>query len=150
MDLKGRNFLTLLDFNKEEIRYMLDLAHELKQKKKDGILGEELKGKNIVLIFDKSSTRTRCSFEVAASDEGAHVTYLSNSHMNKKESIEDTAKVFGRMYDAIEYRGFGQDIVEDLAKYSGVPVWNGLTYTDHPTQVLADFMTMEEHIDKPL
>lgn len=150
MDLKGRNFLTLLDFNKEEIRYMLDLAHELKQKKKDGILGEELKGKNIVLIFDKSSTRTRCSFEVAASDEGAHVTYLSNSHMNKKESIEDTAKVFGRMYDAIEYRGFGQDIVEDLAKYSGVPVWNGLTDTDHPTQVLADFMTMEEHIDKPL
>lgn len=150
MDLKGRNFLTLLDFNKEEIRYMLDLAHELKQKKKDGVLGEELKGKNIVLIFDKSSTRTRCSFEVAASDEGAHVTYLSNSHMNKKESIEDTAKVFGRMYDAIEYRGFGQDIVEDLAKYSGVPVWNGLTDTDHPTQVLADFMTMEEHIDKPL
>ena len=150
MDLKGRNFLTLLDFNKEEIRYMLDLAHELKQKKKDGILGEELKGKNIVLIFDKSSTRTRCSFEVAASDEGAHVTYLSNSHMNKKESIEDTAKVFGRMYDAIEYRGFGQDIVEDLAKYSGVPVWNGLTDTDHPTQVLADFMTMEEHINKPL
>ena len=150
MDLKGRNFLTLRDFNKEEIRYMLDLAHELKQKKKDGVLGEELKGKNIVLIFDKSSTRTRCSFEVAASDEGAHVTYLSNSHMNKKESIEDTAKVFGRMYDAIEYRGFGQDIVEDLAKYSGVPVWNGLTDTDHPTQVLADFMTMEEHIDKPL
>ena len=150
MDLKGRNFLTLLDFNKEEIRYMIDLAHELKQKKKDGVLGEELKGKNIVLIFDKSSTRTRCSFEVAASDEGAHVTYLSNSHMNKKESIEDTAKVFGRMYDAIEYRGFGQDIVEDLAKYSGVPVWNGLTDTDHPTQVLADFMTMEEHIDKPL
>ena len=150
MDLKGLNFLTLLYFNKEEIRYMLDLAHELKQKKKDGILGEELKGKNIVLIFDKSSTRTRCSFEVAASDEGAHVTYLSNSHMNNKESIEDTAKVFGRMYDAIEYRGFGQDIVEDLAKYSGVPVWNGLTDTDHLTQVLADFMTMEEHIDKPL
>lgn len=150
MDLKGRSFLTLLDFNKEEIRYMLDLAHELKAKKKKGILGEELKGKNIVLIFDKSSTRTRCSFEVAAADEGAHVTYLSNSHMNKKESIEDTAKVFGRMYDAIEYRGFGQDIVEDLAKYSGVPVWNGLTDTDHPTQVLADFLTMEEHIDKPL
>ncbi len=146
MDLKGRNFLTLLDFNKEEIRYMLDLAHELKQKKKDGILGEELKGKNIVLIFDKSSTRTRCSFEVAASDEGAHVTYLSNSHMNKKESIEDTAKVFGRMYDAIEYRGFGQDIVEDLAKYSGVPVWNGLTNEDHPTQMLADLLTIREHL----
>lgn len=150
MDLKGRSFLTLLDFNKEEIRYMLDLAHQLKKKKREGIPGEELKGKNIVLLFDKSSTRTRCSFEVAAADEGAHVTYLSNSHMNKKESLEDTAKVFGRMYDAIEYRGFGQDIVEDLAKYSGVPVWNGLTDVDHPTQVLADFMTMEEHIDKPL
>lgn len=150
MDLKGRSFLTLLDFNKEEIRYMLDLAHELKAKKKSGVIGEELKGKNIVLIFDKASTRTRSSFEVAAYDEGANVTYLSNSHMNKKESLEDTAKVFGRMYDAIEYRGFGQDIVEELAKYSGVPVWNGLTDTDHPTQVLADFMTMEEHIDKPL
>lgn len=150
MDLKGRSFLTLLDFNKEEIRYMLDLGHQLKQKKKEGICTEELKGKNIVLIFDKSSTRTRCSFEVAAADEGAHVTYLSNSHMNKKESLEDTAKVFGRMFDAIEYRGYGQEIVEDLARYSGVPVWNGLTDTDHPTQVLADFMTMEEHIDKPL
>ena len=150
MDLKGRSFLTLLDFNKEEIRYMLDLAHELKAKKKRGELGEELKGKNIVLIFDKSSTRTRCSFEVGAVDEGAHVTYLSNSHMNKKESLEDSAKVFGRMYDAIEYRGFGQDIVEDLARYSGVPVWNGLTDVDHPTQVLADFMTIEEHLDKPL
>lgn len=150
MNLKGRSFLTLLDFNKEEIRYLLDLAHELKAKKKRGELGEELKGKNIVLIFDKSSTRTRCSFEVGAVDEGAHVTYLSNSHMNKKESLEDTARVFGRMYDAIEYRGFGQDIVEDLARYSGVPVWNGLTDVDHPTQVLADFMTMEEHLQKPL
>ena len=150
MNLKGRSFLTLLDFNREEIRYMLDLAHELKAKKKRGELGEELKGKNIVLIFDKSSTRTRCSFEVGAMDEGAHVTYLSNSHMNKKESLEDSAKVFGRMYDAIEYRGFGQDIVENLARYSGVPVWNGLTDVDHPTQVLADFMTMEEHLDKPL
>ncbi len=150
MDLKGRSFLTLLDFNKEEIRCLLDLARQLKEKKKQGLLGEELKGKNIVLVFDKSSTRTRCSFEVAAADEGAHVTYLNNSHMNKKESIEDTAKVFGRMYDAIEYRGFGQDVVEDLAKYSGVPVWNGLTDVDHPTQVLADFLTMEEHIDKPL
>ena len=150
MNLKGRSFLTLLDFNKDEIRYMLDLAHELKAKKKKGIQGEELKGKNIVLVFDKSSTRTRCSFEVAAMDEGAHVTYLTNSHMNKKESIEDTAKVFGRMYDAIEYRGFGQDIVEDLQKYSGVPVWNGLTNEYHPTQMLADFMTMEEHIDKKL
>ena len=145
MDLKGRSFLTLLDFNKEEIRYMLDLAHELKAKKKKGILGEELKGKNIVLVFDKSSTRTRCSFEVAAMDEGAHVTYLTNSHMNKKESIEDTAKVFGRMYDAIEYRGFGQDIVEELAKYAGVPVWNGLTNEFHPTQMLADMLTIKEH-----
>ena len=150
MNLKGRNFLTLLDFNKEEIRYLLDLAHQLKEKKKSGVSGEALKGKNIVLIFDKSSTRTRCSFEVAAADEGAHVTFLSNSHMNKKETIEDTAKVFGRMYDAIEYRGYGQEIVEALAEYSGVPVWNGLTDTDHPTQVLADFLTMEEHIDKPL
>ena len=148
MDLKGRSFLTLLDFNKEEIRYMLDLAHELKAKKKKGILGEELKGKNSVLVWDKSSTRTRCSFEVAAMDEGAHVTYLTNSHMNKKESIEDTAKVFGRMYDAIEYRGFGQDIVEDLQKYSGVPVWNGLTDEDHPTQILADFLTIQEHLGK--
>ena len=150
MNLKGRSFLTLLDFNKEEIRYMLDLAHQLKAKKKRGELGQELKGKNIVLIFDKSSTRTRCSFEVGAVDEGAHVTYLSNSHMNKKESLEDSAKVFGRMFDAIEYRGFGQKIVEDLAKYSGVPVWNGLTDTDHPTQVLADFITIEEHCEKPL
>lgn len=150
MDLKGRSFLTLLDFNKDEIRYMLDLAHQLKAKKKRGELGEELKGKNIVLIFDKSSTRTRCSFEVGAVDEGAHVTYLSNSHMNKKESLEDTAKVFGRMFDAIEYRGFDQKTVEDLAKFSGVPVWNGLTDTDHPTQVLADFITIEEHIKKPL
>ena len=129
---------------------MLDLAHELKAKKKQGITGDSLKGKNIVLIFDKSSTRTRCSFEVAAADEGAHVTYLTNSHMNKKESLEDTARVFGRMFDAIEYRGYGQDIVEELARYSGVPVWNGLTDVDHPTQVLADFLTMEEHIDKPL
>ena len=145
MDLKGRSFLTLLDFNKEEIRYMLDLAHELKAKKKKGILGEELKGKNIVLVFDKSSTRTRCSFEVAAMDEGAHVTYLTNSHMNKKESIEDTAKVFGRMYDAIEYRGFGQEIVEELAKYGSVPVINGLTDLLHPCQVLADLLTIYEH-----
>ena len=142
--------MTLTDFTKEEIRYMLDLAHELKAAKKAGRLGDSMKGKNILLLFDKSSTRTRCSFEVAAHDEGAHVTYLSNSHVNKKESLEDSARVFGRMYDAIEYRGYGQDIVEDLARFSGVPVWNGLTDTDHPTQVLADFLTMEEHIDKPL
>ncbi len=150
MNLKGRSFLTLLDFTQEEVRGMIDLAHELKAKKKNGIIGEELKGKNIVLIFEKSSTRTRSSFEVAAADEGANVTYLSNSHMSKKESLEDSAKVFGRMYDAIEYRGYSQKTAEALAKYSGVPVWNGLTDIDHPTQVLADFLTIEEHIDKPL
>ena len=150
MSLKGRSFLTLMDFNKEEIRYLLDLAHELKEKKKKGALGRSLEGKNIVLLFDKTSTRTRCAFEVAALDEGAHVTYLTNSQMGKKESIEDTAKVLGRMYDGIEYRGFSQELLEDLAKYSGVPVWNGLTDIDHPTQVLADFMTIEEKLKKPL
>lgn len=150
MNLKGRSFLTLTDFTKDEIAYLLKLSHELKAKKKAGIYNPVLQGKNIVLVFDKASTRTRCSFEVAALDEGAHVTYLSNSHMNKKESLEDTAKVFGRMYDAIEYRGFRQQVVEDLAKYSNVPVWNGLTDVDHPTQVLADFMTIEEHANKPL
>lgn len=150
MNLRGKSFLSLMDFNREEIRYLLDLAHELKEKKKKGILGHSLEGKNIVLLFDKTSTRTRCAFEVAALDEGAHVTYLTNSQMGKKESIEDTAKVLGRMYDGIEYRGFSQELVENLAKYSGVPVWNGLTDIDHPTQVLADFMTIEEKIDKPL
>ncbi|MBQ9157290.1 MAG: ornithine carbamoyltransferase [Eubacterium sp.] len=150
MDLKGRSFLTLTDFTKEEIRYLLDLAHELKAKKKQGITTNSLKGKNILLIFEKSSTRTRSSFEVAAFDEGANVTYLTNSHLNKKETLEDSARVFGRFYDAIEYRGFGQDIVYKLAEYAEIPVWNGLTDTDHPTQVLSDFITMEEHIDKPL
>lgn len=150
MNLRGKSFLSLMDFNREEIRYLLDLAHELKEKKKKGILGNSLEGKNIVLLFDKTSTRTRCAFEVAALDEGAHVTYLTNSQMGKKESIEDTAKVLGRMYDGIEYRGFSQELVENLAKYSGVPVWNGLTDIDHPTQVLADFMTIEEKINKPL
>ena len=150
MSLKGRSFLTLMDFNKEEIRYLLDLAHKLKEKKKKGTLGRSLEGKNIVLLFDKTSTRTRCAFEVAALDEGAHVTYLTNSQMGKKESIEDTAKVLGKMYDGIEYRGFSQELLEDLAKYSGVPVWNGLTDIDHPTQVLADFMTIEEKLKKPL
>lgn len=150
MSLKGRSFLTLMDFNKEEIRYLLDLAHKLKEKKKKGTLGKSLEGKNIVLLFDKTSTRTRCAFEVAALDEGAHVTYLTNSQMGKKESIEDTAKVLGKMYDGIEYRGFSQELLEDLAKYSGVPVWNGLTDIDHPTQVLADFMTIEEKLKKPL
>jgi ornithine carbamoyltransferase len=150
MNLRGRSFLTLLDYSPEEIRFLLDLSHKLKNEKMDRIFPERLKHKNIVLIFDKTSTRTRCAFEVAALDEGAHVTYLSNSQMGKKESLEDTAKVLGRYYDAIEYRGFGQQVVEDLARFSGVPVWNGLTDSDHPTQVLADLMTIEEHTQKPL
>lgn len=150
VDLKNRNFLTLKDYSQEEIRYLLDLAHHLKKAKKQGRIGKTLEGKNIVLLFEKTSTRTRCAFEVAALDEGGHVTYLSNSQMGKKESIEDTAKVLGRMYDGIEFRGFEQKTVEDLAKYSGVPVWNGLTDVDHPTQTLADFLTIEEHLQKPL
>ena len=152
MDLKGRNFLTLKDFTPEEITYLLDLSAELKEKKKKGIPVDKYRGMNVALIFEKTSTRTRCSFEVAAHDMGMGTTYLdpSGSQIGKKESIEDTARVLGRMFDGIEYRGFGQDIVEDLQKYSGVPVWNGLTDVDHPTQVLADFMTMEEHIDKKL
>ncbi len=151
-DLRGRSFLTLMDFSTEEIRSMLDLAHKLKAKKKSGKKGDLLEGKNIVLLFDKTSTRTRCSFEVAAYDEGACVTYLDkgSSQFGKKESVEDSAKVLGRFYDGIEYRGFEQSLVEDLAKYSGVPVWNGLTDIDHPTQILADMMTMEEHLSKPL
>ena len=152
VNLKGRSFLTLMDLSKEEIRYLLDLAHDLKAKKRMGVCGDRLKGKNIVLLFEKTSTRTRCSFEVAARDEGAGVTYLDpgSSQMGKKESIEDTARVLGRFYDGIEYRGYEQKIVEDLARYSGVPVWNGLTDPDHPTQILADMLTMEEHISKPL
>lgn len=152
VNLKGRSFLTLMDFTPEEIRYMLDLSHDLKAKKRAGIPGETLRGKNIVLLFEKSSTRTRCAFEVAAMDEGAHVTFLdsASSQMGKKESLEDTAKVLGRFYDGIEYRGFEQQVVEDLARFSGVPVWNGLTDIDHPTQILADMMTMEEHLAKPL
>ncbi len=152
MDLKGRNFLTLKDFTPEEITYLLDLSAELKEKKKKGIPVDKYRGMNVALIFEKTSTRTRCSFEVAAHDMGMGTTYLdpSGSQIGKKESIEDTARVLGRMFDGIEYRGFGQDIVEDLQKYSGVPVWNGLTDVDHPTQVLADFLTMEEHIDKKL
>jgi ornithine carbamoyltransferase len=150
MNLRGRSFLTLLDYSPDEIRYLLDLSHALKREKRERVFPERLKHRNIVLIFDKTSTRTRCAFEVAALDEGAHVTYLSNSQMGKKESLEDTAKVLGRYYDAIEYRGFGQRIVEDLARYSGVPVWNGLTDSDHPTQVLADLMTIEECAKKPL
>lgn len=152
LNLKGKSFLTLMDMKPEEIRYLLDLARDLKAKKRAGIKSRTLEGKNIVLIFEKTSTRTRCAFEVAAYDEGAHVTFLdpASSQMGKKESIEDTAKVLGRFFDGIEYRGFDQKVVEDLAKYSGVPVFNGLTDVDHPTQILADMLTMEEHISKPL
>lgn len=152
VNLKGRSFLTLMDFTPQEIRYLLDLAHDLKAKKRSGVVGDRLRGKNIVLLFEKTSTRTRCSFEVACYDEGGHVTYLesSGSQIGKKESIEDSAKVLGRFFDGIEYRGFAQETVEDLAKYSGIPVWNGLTDIDHPTQILADMLTMEEHLDKPL
>ena len=152
IELKGKSFLTLKDFTKEEIKYFLSLASYLKTKKKIGIKGDLLEGKNIALLFEKASTRTRCSFEVAAHDEGAQVTYLGpkDCHMGKKESMEDTAKVLGRFFDGIEFRGFKQETVEALAKYSGVPVWNGLTDVDHPTQTLADFLTIEEHLDKPL
>ena len=152
VSLKGRSFLTLMDFTPEEIRYLLDLSADLKQKKRSGSTNYLLKGKNIVLLFEKTSTRTRCAFEVAALDEGAHVTFLdsSSSQMGKKESLEDTAKVLGRFFDGIEYRGYEQKVVEDLAKFSGVPVWNGLTDVDHPTQILADMLTIEEHVAKPL
>ena len=148
MNLKGRNFLTLKDYTKEEITYLLDLAAELKEKKKKGIPVDCLKGKNVALIFEKTSTRTRCAFEVAAHDLGMGTTYLdpSGSQIGKKESIADTARVLGRMYEGIEYRGFGQEIVEELAKYAGVPVWNGLTNEDHPTQMLADLLTIREHL----
>ena len=146
MDLRKRDFLKLLDYTPEEIRYLLDLAKDFKKKKHEGIEHKYLQGKNIVIIFEKDSTRTRCSFEVASYDLGANVTYLgpTGSQMGKKESIADTARVLCRMYDGIEYRGFGQDIVEELAKYSTVPVWNGLTNEFHPTQMLADIMTLEE------
>ena len=147
INLKGRNFLTLLDYTPEEIRYLLDLSHELKEKKKNGISHRYLEGKNIVLLFEKTSTRTRCAFEVAGLDLGMGVTYLDpgSSQMGKKESIADTAKVLGRMYDGIEYRGYAQEIVEELANNAGVPVWNGLTTEFHPTQMLADVMTVEEN-----
>lgn len=150
INLKGRNFITLKDFTPQEIKYMLDLSMDLKRKKRAGIKGNLLAGKNIVLLFEKTSTRTRCAFEVAGFDEGAQVTFLSNSQMGKKESIEDTAKVLGRYYDGIEFRGFKQETVEDLAAHAGVPVWNGLTDLYHPTQILADFLTVMEHVDKPL
>ena len=150
--LKNRSFVKLLDFSAEEIRTLLDLAHSLKLAKKEGREKAALSGKNIALIFEKTSTRTRCAFEVAAYDQGAHVTYLgpSGSQMGSKESMKDTARVLGRMFDGIEFRGFTQSSVEQLAEYAGVPVWNGLTDKAHPTQVLADFMTMEEHSPKPL
>ena len=148
-DLKGRNFLTLKDFSSEEISFMLDLAADLKEKKKKGIPVDIHRGKNIALIFEKTSTRTRCAFEVAAHDLGICTTYLAEgSQIGKKESIEDTARVLGRMFEGIEYRGFEQTLVEDLAKYSGVPVWNGLTNEYHPTQMLADMLTIREHFGK--
>jgi len=151
-NLKNRNFLKLLDFTPQEIKFLLDLSEDLKKAKYSGTEQPRLSGKNIALIFEKASTRTRCAFEVAAYDQGAHVTYLgpSGSQIGGKESMADTARVLGRMYDGIEYRGFGQEIVEELGKYAGVPVWNGLTNEFHPTQILADFLTMMEHSDKPL
>ena len=152
VNLKGKSFLTLMDLSGEEIRYLLDLAHDLKAKKRMGLHGKALAGKNIVLLFEKTSTRTRCAFEAAAREEGGGVTYLDpgSSQMGKKESLEDTARVLGRFFDGIEYRGYDQQAVIDLARYSGVPVFNGLTDLDHPTQILADMLTMEEHLAKPL
>jgi len=151
-NLRNRHFLKLLDFTPGEIKFLLDLSLDLKKAKYAGIEQPRLCGKNIALIFEKSSTRTRCAFEVAALDQGAHVTYLgpSGSQIGHKESMKDTARVLGRMYDGIEYRGFGQERVEELAAYAGIPVWNGLTDEFHPTQILADFMTMIEHSDKPI
>jgi ornithine carbamoyltransferase len=150
MNLKGRSFLKLMDYTPKEILYLIDLSEELKNKKKQSILHDSLIGKNIALIFEKNSTRTRCAFEVAAHDLGMHVTYLdpTGSQIGKKESIKDTARVLGRMYDGIEYRGYGQDIVEELATYAGVPVWNGLTNEFHPTQMLADMLTVREQLGK--
>ncbi|PID40901.1 MAG: ornithine carbamoyltransferase [Proteobacteria bacterium] len=151
-NLRNRSFLKLLDFTPEEIRFLLDLSADLKKAKYAGVERQRLKGKNIALIFEKSSTRTRCAFETAAYDQGARVTYLgpSGSQMGSKETMKDTARVLGRMYDGIEYRGFAQEMVELLAEHSGVPVWNGLTNEYHPTQILADILTMMEHTDKPL
>jgi ornithine carbamoyltransferase len=151
-NLRNRNFLKLLDFSPKEIRFLLDLSNDLKKAKYAGTEQARLQGKNIALIFEKASTRTRCAFEVAAFDQGAQVSYLgpSGSQIGNKETMKDTARVLGRMYDGIEYRGFGQDIVEELGSYAGVPVWNGLTNEFHPTQILADFLTMMEHSDKPL
>ena len=152
IDLRGRSFLKLSDFTPDEIRYLLDLSAELKAAKKEGREEQKLVGKQVALIFEKDSTRTRCAFEVAAKDQGAHVTFIgpSGSHLGHKETAKDTARVLGRMYDAIEFRGFGQEVAEELAAYGGVPVYNGLTDEWHPTQMLADFLTMREHSDKPL
>ncbi len=151
-NIRNRNFVKLLDFTPKEMKFMLDLAVDLKKAKYAGTEQQKLKGKNIALIFEKASTRTRCAFQSAAYDQGAHITYLgpTGSQMGKKETMKDTARVLGRMYDGIEYRGFGQEIVEELGKYAGVPVWNGLTTEFHPTQVMADFLTMMEYVDKPL
>jgi ornithine carbamoyltransferase len=150
--LRGRHLLTLNDYSPEEITYLLDLSQELKEAKREGREEQQLVGKNVALIFEKDSTRTRCAFEVAAYDQGAHVTYLgpTGSHIGGKESVKDTARVLGRMYDAIEYRGFGQEIADELAEHAGVPVYNGLTDEWHPTQILADFLTFREHVPKPL
>jgi ornithine carbamoyltransferase len=152
IDLRGKHFLRLADFSPEEITYLIDLSAELKAAKKEGREEQKLVGKEIALIFEKDSTRTRCAFEVAAYDQGAHVTFIGpgGSHMGHKETAKDTARVLGRMYDAIEYRGFAQDTAEELAQWSGVPVYNGLTDEWHPTQILADFLTFREHVDKPL
>jgi ornithine carbamoyltransferase len=150
--LRGRHLLTLNDYSAEEITYLLDLSAELKEAKREGREEQHLRGKNIALIFEKDSTRTRCAFEVAAYDQGAHVTFIgpSGSHMGRKESVKDTARVLGRMYDAIEYRGFGEEIADELAAHAGVPVYNGLTDEWHPTQILADFLTFREHVPKAL
>jgi ornithine carbamoyltransferase len=152
IDLRGKHFLKLADFSPEEITYLIDLAAELKATKKEGREEQKLVGKEIALIFEKDSTRTRCAFEVAAYDQGAHVTFIgpSGSHMGHKETVKDTARVLGRMYDAIEYRGFTQETAEELARWSGVPIYNGLTDEWHPTQILADFLTFREHVPKPL
>jgi ornithine carbamoyltransferase len=152
VDLRGKHLLKLADFSPEEITYLIDLAAELKAAKKEDREEQKLVGKEIALIFEKDSTRTRCAFEVAAYDQGAHVTFIgpSGSHMGHKETVKDTARVLGRMYDAIEYRGFGQDVAEELAEWGGVPIYNGLTDEWHPTQMLADFLTFREHVDKPL
>src|SRR5918995_906501 len=151
VDLRGKHFLRLADFSPEEITYLIELAADLKAAKKEGREEQKLVGKEIALIFEKDSTRTRCAFEVAAYDQGAHVTFIgpSGSHMGHKESVKDTARVLGRMYDAIEYRGFGESVADELAEWAGVPVYNGLTDEWHPTQMLADFLTMREHLGKP-